>query len=544
MNVLHTLRNRISGFITAHTFLLTHIVCLIVSFLFMLAFSFWTSPYYKNWYGCDASFFTLVGRGMLNGKIPYRDFYDLKGPYFFFIQALGQLIRRGQTGIFVLQTAALFLSLILIYRIGRLYISHKKTLGVMVFFLWPYVAMIWGGNCLEEFCLPLNLLVIYLNLKAYGTFPPDNCGNADDDMPDSPETTAGENAKDTEVCKNKAAMITGICFGIMTFSKITAGAPLIGLTIGIFILHIIRREFKPLLFYILYFMLGTFMSFVPLLVYYGYHGSILKMLYCTFVFGFKRSSDLSQALSLNLEIKLTGVIFVIVFVLLHTFSRRRKPESADRASSSRNIDDSLLPRSLSILLLPMAIVTYLALHLGDAFIYYFITEMPCLITALILFIKLYDPLILFKTLKQSICWMLLFIFVFHFTKDSINSADMFIRGNDDEFQQAYYTNSKNMGALIPAYDRNSVFSFDIDMQWYEINGILPCNRYPINLQYFIALEPSIESDLFEFLEKTPPKWMICSNTLQDYLPQMNEIILRKYDCIYSTDVGLVYLLRE
>lgn len=537
MNVLHTLRNRISGFITDHTVLLTHIACLIVSFLFMLAFSFWTSPYYKNWYGCDASFFTLVGRGMLNGKIPYRDFYDLKGPYFFFIQALGQLIRRGQTGIFVSQTAALFFSLILIYRIGRLYISHKKTLGVMAFFLWPYVAMIWGGNCLEEFCLPLNLLVIYLNLKVYGAFPQETYVNADDDVPDIQGSAAEGSTKNTEAYINRTAMITGICFGIMTFSKITAGAPLIGLTIGIFMLHIIRREFKPLIFNMLYFILGTFISFVPLLIYYGYHGSILKMLYCTFVFGFKRSSDLSQVLSLNLEIKLTGVIFVIVFALLHTFGRRKKAES-DRT------DDSLLPRSLSILLLPMAVVTYLALHLGDAFIYYFITEMPCLITALILFLRLYDPLILFKTLKQSICWMLLFIFVFHFTKDSINSTDMFIHGNDDEFQKAYYTNSKNMGALIPAYDRNSVFSFDIDMQWYEINGILPCNRYPINLQYFIALEPSIESDLFEFLEKTPPKWMICSNTLQDYLPKMNEIILSKYDCIYSTDVGLVYLLRE
>jgi len=66
----------------------------------------------------------------------------------------------------------------------------------------------------------------------------------------------------------------------------------------------------------------------------------------------------------------------------------------------------------------------------------------------------------------------------------------------------------------------------------------------VNLQYFIALEPSIEQELFDFMENTPPKWMICSNTLPDYLPQMDGIVRRRYDCIYSTDVGLVYLLRE
>ena len=101
-----------------------------------------------------------------------------------------------------------------------------------------------------------------------------------------------------------------------------------------------------------------------------------------------------------------------------------------------------------------------------------------------------------------------------------------------------------MGALIPLYDKNSVFSLDIDMQWFEINDMMPCNRYMVNLQYFIALEPSIEQELLNYFEETPPKWMICSNTLQDYLPQMNAIVQARYDCIYSTDVGLVYLLRQ
>ena len=102
------------------TRIITYIALAVVAALFLLAFSLWTSPIHDNWYGCDASFFTLVGRGMLEGRVPYRDYYDLKGPYFFFIQALGQLISKGHLGIFILQTAALFLSLALIYKLGRL----------------------------------------------------------------------------------------------------------------------------------------------------------------------------------------------------------------------------------------------------------------------------------------------------------------------------------------------------------------------------------------------------------------------------------------
>ncbi|MCR5421771.1 MAG: hypothetical protein K6E98_12300 [Lachnospiraceae bacterium] len=101
-----------------------------------------------------------------------------------------------------------------------------------------------------------------------------------------------------------------------------------------------------------------------------------------------------------------------------------------------------------------------------------------------------------------------------------------------------------MGALIPYCDRNSVFSYDIDMQWYEINNMIPCNKYMINLQYFITLNPSIEGELFDFMENTPPKWIITSNTLSDYLPQIDSIVKNNYECLYSNSTGIVYLIKS
>ena len=527
----------------------------VLAVAFMLAFSLWTSPINKNWYGCDASFFTLVGRGMLAGKVPYRDFYDLKGPYFFFIEALGQLISRGHVGIYILQSAALFASLVLIYKLGRMYIPHKKALGVIVFFLLAYISLLWGGNCLEEFTLPLNLLAVYLNFSLFmiqarwkhdGCDPEGNTAAIDNDTPEHVNHDKGIPDHGNRSYKMYIyAAITGLCFTIMTFSKVTAGAPLIGLCIGIFILMMKRRQYRDFGYYVLYFILGAVIGLIPLLAYFGYHGCIRKMLYCTFIFGFKRSSDLSKVLSWELESKVSGATFAVAFSFLHLFRGYKKKEEADENTADVNASSKEKSvRDECILLLPASIVTYLVLHLGDGFIYYFITGMACMIPALILFVSVYDPLILFKNLKQSLCWLLIFAFVYHYTGPSLNTVKAVIDRHDEEFQQKYYKNSLDMGALIPAFDRDRVFSFDIDMQWFEINDILPCNKYVVNLQYFIALEPSIEQDLFDFFDKTPPKWMICSNTLADYLPKMDEMVREKYDCIYTTDVGLVYLLRE
>ena len=524
---------------------ITYIVLAVIAAGFVLVFSLWTSPIYSHWYGCDASFFTLVGRGMLKGMVPYRDFYDLKGPYFFFIQALGQFIKEGHVGIYILQSLALYASLVLIYKLGRMYISHKKTLGVILFFLLAYISLMWGGNCLEEFTLPLNLLALFINLSYF--IPPVNSNENDGN---ESQESFGEPVPDG---MNINALITGLCFCIMAFSKITAGAPLIGMCVGIFILMMMRRQYKEFGFYVLYFVLGAFLGFVPLLVYFGYHQSILKMLYCTFIFGFKRSSDLSKFFSWELERKVAGVTFAAVFCLLHMFGKHSSPgkdrnkgteqeETVKKETEQKAAEKGI--RDECILLLPMSLVTYLALHLGDGFIYYFITGMACMVPGLILFVKVYDPLILFKNFKQTICWILIFIFAYQYAGPSTNTAKSTITRPDEAFQQEYYQNSLNMGALIPPFERDSVFSFDIDMQWYEINDILPCNKYMVNLQYFIALEPDIEKELFDFFDQTPPKWMICSNTLPDYLPQMDEMVRSKYDCIYTTDTGIVYLLRQ
>ena len=54
----------------------------ILSLVFLSVFSYYSSPITTVDNGADAAFFRLVGQGMTIGYLPYRDFFDMKGPFF------------------------------------------------------------------------------------------------------------------------------------------------------------------------------------------------------------------------------------------------------------------------------------------------------------------------------------------------------------------------------------------------------------------------------------------------------------------------------
>lgn len=65
------------------------------STIFLLIFSWSTSPLYLT-YGGDSLFFQIIGLGITQGKIPYVDLFDHKGPVPFFMDALGYSLGIGK----------------------------------------------------------------------------------------------------------------------------------------------------------------------------------------------------------------------------------------------------------------------------------------------------------------------------------------------------------------------------------------------------------------------------------------------------------------
>ena len=502
---------------TAHS-AIKYMAVFLVSFLFLLVFSLWTSPFYKNWYGCDASFFTMAGRAILNGYVPYRDFFDLKGPYFFFIEALGQLIVKGRTGAFVMQVLALFAALIIMIKTCRLFLSCKKTAVIVSLFLFFHSATLWGGNTLEEFMLPLNLLAIYLTVK-------DIKGNAR--------------------IRPLTAMITGGCFGVILFAKVTVAAPIIGLVIAIIIYFIRSKRIFELISYLIYAFFGVLVAITPVFIYFYCHKTLTDMLYAVFVFAFKRSLE-GDKYDIHNELKISGCYFAMIFTLCQIDYKRvvlklRGLLSRKSDDKANNISETTREFVLSAIF-AMGFITAITLHFGDPFIYYFTTVYTIFMLTMIAMFVLYNPLTLLKSWRLDIPVIAFLVFMCYFASHTSNQLNtvMFDRGNT--YYQTYVDKANEMASLIPDCDRDSVYSINMDMQWFECNNILPCYSYTINLQFFVALDNQIEQNIIKRLKTNPPKWLVIGGDLSSYLPNINDVVMPMYSEVYENEYGALYLL--
>lgn len=67
--------NRVNGCCIAWWSIFSFLICYYSSYV---------SPYYEIPVSCDPIIYHLMGRGMMEGLMPYRDLFDQKGPFIFF----------------------------------------------------------------------------------------------------------------------------------------------------------------------------------------------------------------------------------------------------------------------------------------------------------------------------------------------------------------------------------------------------------------------------------------------------------------------------
>lgn len=512
---------------------------LMLTVLFNLFFSFWTSPYYSHWYACDSSLFAMVGRGILEGKVPYQDFYDLKGPYLFFINALGQMIHRGRLGTFIIQIPFALIMNVFAWKTARLYLSRAKAVFVMLIYFFSHVSTIWGGGTIEEYMMALNMVAVYLVVSFM----------KDHDLK-------------TERIPTIRIFFTGLFFGVMLFAKVTNAAPVIGMCLGITVILIMHKRFTELFRCILIFLFGALVSSLPMIIFFASKGALTDMLYCVFVFGFMRSVGNGDPEMIIWEMQLLGTVFSFLVAVLHFPVRSGdksvgEPERGNEKAGTRILrklkslykgsDRPQLPVETAILLSCTAGVTYILLHIGSPWPYYFQTQEPVIILAFTLLLHMYDPLILFSNVREAVCLLVLFVFILYFAIPGKDNLKQFIFKKNYTAFENYYKDCKSIAEMIPSTDLDSVYSFGVHMAFYEITRIMPCNKYPDSLTLFITTKPSIEDEVIDFIDKTPPKWLVIGH--EDFpdggiMRRILEKVYGKYTQVYSNDNGSLYQLTE
>nr|MCR4923922.1 hypothetical protein [Lachnospiraceae bacterium] len=477
--------------------------------------------------------------------------------YFFFIEAIGQFIHKDRLGVFILQIFFTWASLILIVKLSGLFLNAKKTIAVVLIFLFTHTSILWGGNTLEEYMLPLNLLVLYTSVRFFRYKK-----LSEDEMPDH------------------IPYIAGLAFGIMLFAKVTVAAPIAGICLGTAISLLSFKKIRGFFFYCLYFAFGALTAIIPIILFFYYNGCLKDMLYCVFEFAYLRGTDFSDPFTIKWEIKLSACFLGFLTGILHIpgmteFIVRAKIIFSDKGASkteaketSEVSDDVTLEKSASsvpalegiesekkkqpksipleycLMLILSSLITYVLLHLGNPWIYYFMTTEPIMLFSLILLLYMYDPLVVFSGVREALCLICMGVYFFNFGMSSIDTiqAPLYERGNS--YYQEYYDDARALGMLIPPNERNSVFSLDTDMTFFEATQIMPCYKYQINLQFFIDLNPKILDEIKEYFNTTPPKWMIISNKLDQYIPELYDVIMAKYHIISENSAGCLYMLDQ
>ena len=252
----------LSHFSEKHSWI-RYIVISVIAVGYLLYFSVSTSPLYPNCYGGDSAFFILVGKGMKYGYLPYRDFYDMKGPWLFVLEWLGQLVSEGRFGAFLLQCINMIGALIMFDKLTG--IGREKRELFEVGLLLPLFVMavfsIGGGNMTEELSLLPLSVVLYLGTKFL---------------------MSGE-----EKHKPFYAGIYGFCFGVLALIRISNAALICAVVLTIVILLIVKQEWNNLIKNAGAFIIGGALAVTPMVIFFASCGLLKEMLKQVFIYGSK-----------------------------------------------------------------------------------------------------------------------------------------------------------------------------------------------------------------------------------------------------------------
>lgn len=210
----------------------------------------------------DGGFFLYAGSQIVDGKIPYEDFWDSKGPGIFYINALGLLLGGGSRwGVWFVEFICLFGTLLLLYNT----LSKRWGMGAALFGITLAglgVKTVLGyGNYTEEYALLFNAagLVIFLSM--------------------------------VDVERNYWKYIwVGAFFGLsFTFRANNIGG-LVAVFGAIFFYYGFKRHYAEVLRILLATLAGFALPLILWTLYFAILGDAMEMIYASIIFNFSYSA--------------------------------------------------------------------------------------------------------------------------------------------------------------------------------------------------------------------------------------------------------------
>lgn len=428
-----------------------------VGIVFLLFFSYMTSPLFPYAHGWDSAFFQLVGSGMTRGYLPYRDFFDMKGPWLFFFEYIGQLIWYGKGGIFLVQCLSMSVTLFFCRKIYMRYFGGKgigRNLLVLIPMFVIMATSMEGGNLTEEWSLPFLFGVLYLALKFI--------------LGEEQEHEPGY------------AFVYGVCFGVLALIRIINAVLICAIVFTITVHLIIGRKWKNLLWNAIAFLGGIAAAFVPPLLYYGYFGEMKNMLYCTFVFGFIYGTEgfaFGAGMFFFVTLFFTGMVLGI--------------------TKEQN-------RRLWMLVIVNTAGMCITLGMGNSTLHDYMLIIP----GVMLGIWQLESCWRRKKMQRQKMILALVLVIICFLYPVYKLAGTTVTAVQQFRERTVWDHVMETAECIPEEERESVWGYEVPLRWYTIADIMPYSKYCGWQEHYMRLSPQIEEEIGKMMQEAPPKWIV------------------------------------
>ncbi len=233
-------------------------ICLLIATIFFFLFGF-NSPLYTFNSDNDYQWFMTLGHGLVNGKLPYRDLFEHKGPIVYFVTAFCCLFKNPNIVMLLLEIVSMSWFFFFTYRIAAKRLNTFYSLiavSIMALAIFTSWCRTRSAATAEEFALPIYAYFLLCWL---------------------------EFLQEKRHWNWVRALCLGLCFGIILWVKFTMFYFMIVPMMIWLIFSLRRRQYRIMVNNILMMLLGVTIITLPNLIFYAANHALGDLFHVYFI---------------------------------------------------------------------------------------------------------------------------------------------------------------------------------------------------------------------------------------------------------------------
>lgn len=451
----------------------------------------WMTYSHQLW--LDEHVFRAMGQMLHDGSGEiYRDLFDHKGPVVYLLYAMYEINPLIECVLFLL---AFSVTLECIWLSARLLTRSMAPSAVIVAVTCVYLCTTMFIHRTEMMALPFNFLAFYLMVRAL--------------------------TRDSTLTRLQLVVL-GVCLGISSMTRLNNCPTVAAVILYVAIWQWVSQGPRKALAVVGWSALGCAAIWLPIAVYFMYHGTFDDMIYCTVYHNvlYKNrwvvlaNKDIFGWIG-SMLFRLPIWICIFMSVVLIVLRKRR----------------------IGLFGLTLSVVMFIAIGTGTGYFHYYMNLAPAVTLALSACFML--------PVKKIISWLglaLLTVILLYFPcKKSFIGGHNIHEGRPEELPQfpRYAQRAVSLiDSVIPEAERDSILFFEpTNHALYAMHElhITPYHRLFYMNWLHMSINEELQGEVDRMLESNPPRWIVTCKPLSK--PHFMDVEQYEYQSVAEDSVG-------